>query len=153
MSGKNDEDHFGLRKVTHVKDNRKGIAVAHTAVSVSTIIPLGFYFERKGNNAVSCFNHIFAKMFPPNDFDKLPDLSRVEVHSDRGYTLEGTIFNFLVPGGANFTNTCKRVLPFPYLWGMRPRQGDTHNILKENGCPALYSIKEIIAKGFYFILF
>ena len=129
-SGKNDEDHFGLRKVTHVKDNRKGI-ISHTAVSLSTIMPLGYLFERKGNNAVGCFQQLFSKMFPPNDFDTLPDLNRVTEHSDCGYTPEGTIFNFLIPTGSDFHNTCKRIEPFPLLWGMKPKRGDTRTMLKE----------------------
>ena len=145
VSGKNAEDDFGLRKVTHVKDNRKGI-ISHTAVSVSTVMPLAFIFERKGSNATDCFGQIFSEMFPSNEFSRLPDLNRVTVHSDRGYTLESTIFQFLIPGGANFTNTVKRISPFPFLWGMRPRRGDTRTILTENGCPSLY-VKEIFSNG------
>ena len=101
-------------------------------------------FERKGSNATDCFASLFSEMFPPNEFGRLPDLNRVTVHSDRGYTLESTIFQFLVPGGADFTNTVKRISPFPFLWGMKPRRGDTQTILKESGCPGLY-VKEIIA--------
>ena len=146
VSGKNDEDHFGLRKVTHVKDNGKGI-ISHTAIFLSTIMPLAFMFERKGNNAVDCFSKLFSDMFPANEFGKnLPDLNRVTVHSDRGYTLESTIFQFLIPSGANFTNTVKRVSPFPFLWGMKPRREETRTILTENGCPALY-VKEIMSSG------
>ena len=145
VSGKNDEDHFGLRKVTHVKDNRKGI-ISHTAVSLSTIMPLAFMFERKGNKATECFSKLFSDMFPPNEFSRLPDLNRVTVHSDRGYTLESTIFQYLIPGGANFTNTVKRIAPFPFLWGMKPKRGDTRTILKESGCPGLY-VKEIVSNG------
>ena len=81
VSGKNDDDHFGLRKVTHVKDNRRGI-ISHTAVSLSTIMPLAFMFERRGNNAVDCFSKLFSDMFPANEFGKFPDLNRVTVHSD-----------------------------------------------------------------------
>lgn len=144
-SGRNDEDHFGLRKVTHVKDNRKGI-ISHTAVSTAAVMPLGFMFERKGNNAVSCFSKLFSTMFPSNEFGQLPNLNSVMVHSDRGYTLESTLFQFLMPSGANFTNTCKRIEPFPFLWGMKPKNGDTRTILTETGCPALY-IKDIVFKG------
>ena len=85
-------------------------------------------------------------MFPANGFGNLTDLNRVTVHSDRGYTLESTIFQFLIPSGANFTNTVKRISPFPFLWGMRPKRGDTRTILTESGCPALY-LKEIISNG------
>ena len=120
-SGKNDQDHFGLGKVTHVKDNRKGI-ISHTAVSVSTMIPLGFLFERKGNNAIGCFNQLFSRMFPPHDYGKLPDLNRVVLHSDCGYTLESTLFDFLIPGGANFTNIFNRIATFPFLWGMKKNE-------------------------------
>ena len=144
-SGKNEEDHFGLRRVTHVKDNRRGI-ISHTAVSTTTLMPLGFLFERKGNNAISCFNESFSQMFPSNEFGGLPDLNGVMLHSDRGYTLESTVFQLMIPAGANFTNTVKRIEPFPFLWGMKPRRGETRTILKDSGCPALY-IKEIIDKG------
>ena len=144
-SGKNDDDHFGLRKVTHVKDNRKGI-ISHTAVSVSTIMPLGYIFERKGNNAISCFKTLFGRMFPPNDFDSLPNLNGVMVQSDRGYTLEETIFQFLIPAGATLNNTCKRIAPFPFLWGMKKKRNDVRTMLKESGCPALY-VKNLVHQG------
>ena len=146
VSEKNDEDYFGLRKVTHVKDNRKGI-ISHTAVSLSTIMPLAFMFERKGNNATGCFSKLFSDLFPPNEFGRLPDLNRVTVHSDRGYTLESTIFQFLIPGGADFTNTVKRISPFPFVWGVKLKRGDMRTNLKdESGCAALY-LKEIIFNG------
>ena len=109
-------------------------------------MPLAFMFERRGNNGTSCFSTLFSEMFPANGFGNLPDLNRVTVHSDRGYTLESTIFQFLIPSGANFTNTVKRISPFPFLWGMRPKRGDTRTILTESGCPALY-LKEIISNG------
>ena len=127
-SGRNEDDYFGLRKVTHVKDNRKGI-VAHTAVSSTTNIPLAFMFERQGDRAIDCFTRIFSKLFPQNigggvSRDQLPDLSGVTNHSDRGYTLESTVFDFLLPAGAEFTNTAKRIMPFPFIWGMKTSDSD-----------------------------
>ena len=146
VSEKNDEDHFGLRKVTHVKDNRKGI-ISHTAVSLSTIMPLAFMFERKENNVTGCFSKLFSDLFPPNEFGRLPDLNRVTAHSDRGFTLESTIFQFLIPGRADFTNTVKRISPFPFVWGVKLKRGDMRTNLKdESGCAALY-LKEIIFNG------
>ena len=144
-SGRNDEDHFGLRRVTHVKDNRRGI-ISHTAVSVSTIMPIGFVFERKGNNAISCFKTMFGRLFPPNDFDSLPNLNGVLVQSDQGYTLEATIFQFLIPAGAQLNNTSKRIPPFPFLWGMKKKRNDNRTLLKESGCPALY-VKQLFHQG------
>ena len=143
-SGKNEDDHFGLRKVTHVKDNRKGI-IAHTAVSSSTNMPLNFMFERKGDRAVDCFMTIFSKLFPSNHggaAGSLPDLFGITNHSDRGYTLESTIFDFLVPAGADFTNTVKRIMPFPFIWGMKPTANETRTKLDEKGAPALF-VKEV----------
>ena len=143
-SGKNEDDHFGLRKVTHVKDNRKGI-IAHTAVSSSTNMPLNFMFERKGDRAVDCFMTIFSKLFPSNHggaAGSLPDLFGITNHSDRGYTLESTIFDFLVPAGADFTNTVKRIMPFPFIWGMKPTANETRTKLDERGAPALF-VKEV----------
>ena len=145
-SGRNEDDHFGLRKVTHVKDNRKGI-IAHTAVSSSTNIPLGFMFERRGDRAVECFTHIFSKLFPANvgggAADQLPDLCGVTNHSDRGYTLESTVFDFLLPAGADFTNTVKRIMPFPFIWGMKTSQNDPRTKLDEKGTPAIF-VKEVM---------
>ena len=57
-TGRNAVDDFGLRRVTHVKDNRKRI-ISHTAVTTTTNIPLGFIFERKGWTAVDCFMNLF----------------------------------------------------------------------------------------------
>ena len=140
-SGKNEEDDFGLRKVTHVKDNRKGI-IAHTAVNSSTIFPLGFLFERKGNRATDCFQNLFMNMFPASNFSDgnqtLPDLNGVINHSDRGYTLESTVFDFLLPAGSEFTNTVKRIAPFPFVWGMKVPDSDQREILDEKGAPALF---------------
>jgi hypothetical protein len=144
-SGANGEDDFGLRKVTHVKDNRKGI-IAHTAVSSTTNIPLCFMFERKGDTAVSCFTRIFGQMFPPNSSSDLPDLNGITNHSDRGYTIASTVFDFLLPAGAEFTNTVKRIMPFPYIWGMKTSTTEQREKLDEKGAPTLY-VKEITKHG------
>ena len=82
-------------------------------------------------------------MFPSGQgAGNLPNLHGVTNHSDRGYTLEKTIFKFLIPAGADLTNTVKRVMPFPFLWGMKPTRNDTRHLLNEKGAPAIY-IKEI----------
>lgn len=141
-SGNNAADDFGLRKVTHVKDNRKGI-IAHTAVSATTNIPLAFMFERKGNSATDCFKLLFGKLFPPNNSGDLPNLNGVTNHSDRGYTIARTIFDFLLPAGADFNNTVKRIQPFPFIWGMKPSRNDQREVLDESGAPTLF-IKEIM---------
>lgn len=143
-TGQNAFDQFGLRKVTHVKDNRKGI-VAHTAVSSSTNVPLSFVFEREGNNATQCFTALFGRMFPSRGHD-LPNLCGVKNHSDRGYTIEKTVFEFLIPAGADFNNTVKRIAPFPCVWGMKVHDSDKRTVLKEKGAPTLY-IKEIMNSG------
>ena len=135
-SGENSTDEFGLRKVTHVKDNRKGI-IAHTTVSTSTNLPFSFIFERKGNSAVECFTQIFGKMFPSSD-GRLPNLNGVTNHSDRGYTLKQTLFDFLLPAGADFNNTAKRIPPFPFLWGMKLTQNDKRKLLDEKGAPTIF---------------
>ena len=141
--GRNAIDDFGFRRVTHVKDNRKGI-ISHTAVTTTTNIPLGFIFERKGWTAIDCFMHLFGSMFPSSGgTGHLPNLQNITNHSDRGYTLEKTVFEFLLPAGADLTNTVKRVMPFPFLWGMKPTRNDTRELLDEKGSPALY-IKEIV---------
>ena len=148
-SGKNQEDDFMLRKVTHVKDNRKGI-VAHTAVSSTTNLPLSFMFERRKDKAVECFKRIFTNLFPSatggaaNDTNDLPDLFGVTNQSDRGYTLESTIFDFMLPSGADFNHTSKRIMPFPFVWGSaRTTADDPRTVLEEKGAPTLY-IKEIM---------
>jgi hypothetical protein len=143
-SGRNEEDDFGLRKVTHTQANRKGI-IAHTAVSTTINIPLCFIFERRGDKAVECFTRLFGKLFTKN-LGTLPDLHGVTNHSDRGYTLGNTIFDFLLPAGADFNNTCKRIAPFPFLWGMKPTTNDTRTILEEKGAPALF-VKNIFKSG------
>lgn len=142
-SGSNQLDDFGLRKVTHVKDNRKGI-IAHTAVSSTTNLPLCFMFERRGDSAVDCFKRIFGHLFPSSNPSNLPDLNGIRNHSDRGYTLESTVFNFLLPAGADFTNTVRQVMPFPFYWSARSHgNNDPREKLSEKGAPTLY-IKEIL---------
>ena len=85
-------------------------------------------------------------MFPSSGgAGDLPNLQNVTNHSDRGYTLEKTVFDFLIPAGADLTNTVKRVMPFPFLWGMKPTRNDTREVLDEKGTPAIY-IKEINKK-------
>ena len=148
-SGKNLEDDFGLRRVTHVKDNRKGI-VAHTAVSSTTNVPLNFMFERSGDKAIDCFKRLFSQMFTTGrvdgGVDAIPDLNGVTNHSDRGHTLQSTIFDFLLPAGCDFTNTAKRIQPFPFIWGMKVSQHDTRENLDEKGAPALF-VKETTQHG------
>lgn len=127
--------------MTHVKDNRKGI-IAHTAVSASTGVPLAFMFERKGYNAVECFTQVFGNLFPSGD-GRLPNLQGITNHSDRGYSIAQTLFDFLLPAGADFTNTTKRIPPFPFIWGMKPSRNDVRKELQEKGAPTLY-IREIM---------
>ena len=143
-SGANQLDDFGLRKVTHVKDNRKGI-IAHTAVSSTTNLPLCFMFERKGDNAVDCFKRIFGHLFPSSNPSHLPDLNGIRNHSDRGYAMESTIFKFLLPAGADFTNTVRQVMPFPFFWSARSSRSasETRQKLTETGAPTLF-VKEIV---------
>ena len=145
-TGRNAKDDFGLRRVTHVKDNRKGI-ISHTATTTGLNVPIGFIFERNGWTAVDCFMHLFGSIFPSSGgASNLPNLQNVTNHSDRGYTLEKTIFNFMIPAGADLTNTVKRVMPFPFLWGMKPKRNDTRELLDEKGTPALF-IKQISKSG------
>ena len=146
-SGQNQEDDFKLRKVTHVKDNRKGI-VSHTAVTTHATLILGTMFEVKGDTAVDCFKKLFTTMFPSNlgrGGEALPDLTGITNNSDRGYTIESTFFDFLIPSGADVNNTCKRIMPFPFIWGMKITARETRTELQEQGAPTLY-IKEIMTK-------
>jgi hypothetical protein len=115
-SGKNAEDAFTLRKVTHVKDNRKG-CISHTAGSTSTNILYGTMFEQEGDTAAKCFKNIFHSLFPSssNTDSELPDLHDVSNFSDRGYTLKTTLFDFLLPANADFNNTVKRTSPFSFV--------------------------------------
>ena len=142
LSGSNELDTFGLRKVTHVKDNRKGI-VAHTAVSTTANIPLCFIFERVGDTAVKCFLRIFGKLFPVGGSSDLPDLVGIRNHSDRAYTIRETLFDFFLPAGANFNNTAKRINPFPFIWGMKPSANDQRKVLDEKGAPTLF-VKDLV---------
>lgn len=138
-SGKNNEDDFNLRRVIHVRDNRKGF-VGHTAVSATNKLLLGFHLERKEERATEVFKSIFLKMFPSagGDSDGLPDLHGVTNHSDRGYTIANTMFGFMVPSGCDFNNTVKRIPPFPFIWGMKVSDNDPRQVLDEKGYPALF---------------
>ncbi len=144
-SGRNNRDDFGLRKVTHVKDNRKGI-IAHSAVSTATNIPLSITFERNGESAIKCFIRIFGQLFPKSTLsdrgdESYPNLDGVINHSDRGYTIKATTFDFLLPAGADFTNTVKRIMPFPFIWGAKVKSDDPRTRLDEKGAATLY-VKE-----------
>jgi hypothetical protein len=145
-SGRNANDTFKLRKVTHNKDNRKGI-INHSAISPFSILPLAAIFEMRGDRAVDCFKRLFYSMFPSHGSQQgsgaLPDLYGVSNKSDRGYTIESTIFDFLIPAGADINNTCKRIMPFPFLWGMKRTANETRTQLEEKGAPTLY-IKEMM---------
>ena len=147
QSGRNKEDQFKLRRVTHVKDNRKGI-VSHTAVLSSTTMLAAFIFEKSSDTAVACMKKNFSNLFPPNAEadDTLPDLSSVEDNSDRGYTIFETVFQFLLPAGADLTNTVKRIMPFPFVWGMKVRDTDPRKVPDEHGAPTLY-IRETMFKN------
>ena len=142
VSGMNLEDDFGLRRVQHVRDNRKGI-VAHTAISSASNLPLHFMFERNGDGATDCFKRIFSKMFNSNQ-ESIPDLNGIVNHSDRGYTIQSTIFDFLIPAGCDLTHTVKRIMPFPFVWGMRISDNDVRENLDEKGAPALF-VKETLS--------
>ena len=144
-SGENTSDDFKLRRVTHVRDNRKEI-VSHTAISVTTTLPLGFMFEKKGDKAVDCFKKVYSNLFPSSSTassNNLPDLIGVSSYTDQGYTIWDTIKNFLLASGADFTNTVKRIMPFPYLWGMKKSDRDPRTLLEEKGAPTLF-IKELV---------
>ena len=147
VGGRNMEDLFKIRRVTHVRDNRKGI-VSHTAVSATTTMLLSFMFETSGDKAVDCFKTIFQSLFPSTSQapNALPDLSGVTNHSDRGYTMKSTVFNFLLPAGADFTNTVKRIMPFPFVWKMKPTINDPRKVIDEQGAPTLY-IREVFKEG------
>ena len=84
-------------------------------------------------------------MYPTNE-GAVPSLEDVVNLSDRGYTIEETIFGYLIPSGAGFLHTAKRVSPFPFIWGKRPRRNDKRDYLGENGYPALF-IKELFSQG------
>lgn len=143
-SGRNQDDHFKLRKVTHVTDNRKGI-ISHTAVTTTANLIIAAMFEKTGDSAVDCFKQIFTHLFPSNARgDGLPDLSGVTNNSDRGYTIESSIFDFLIPSNAEINNTCKRIMPFPFIWGKMTAH-DTRTKLEEKGAPTLF-IKELMTK-------
>lgn len=148
-SGTNEEDNFGLRKVTHVNDNRKGL-VAHTAANAGIIFPVGFLMERVGERATDCFQRLFHNLFPPTSYSQgnqtLPNLNGVINHSDRGYTLESTTFDFLLPAGGDFNNTVKRIMPFPFVWGMKVPDSDPREVLDERGAPSLF-VKETKKHG------
>ena len=128
-----------MHKVTHIRDNRKGF-VAHTAALATTNILLSFLFEQKEDKATEVFKRLFLKMFPVagGDSNSIPDLCGVTNHSDRGYTIGSTTFGFMVPSGCDFTNTVKRIAPFPFVWGMKISQRDPRQLLDERGTPALF---------------
>lgn len=144
-SGENGTDDFGIRRVRHTQDNRKGV-ISHTAVSSLTTILLGFLFEKKGATAFDCFKSLFGTIFPSTSGVGLPNLAGVKNHSDRGYTLGDTVFKFLLPAGADFTNTVRRVSPFPFWWGPKQPQHDKRQALNPVGAPTLY-VKEIVKNG------
>lgn len=138
QSGRNRDDNFGIMNTTHNRDNRKGI-VAHTDVSEPLLLPLCFRFQRVGETAVDNFKAIFMHLYPGNGLGRgLPDLNGSHNHSDRGYTRYETVFKFLVPAGAEFTNTLMRVHPNPYVWGMKTSDNDRRTKLDEKGCPTLF---------------
>ena len=143
-SGTNLEDTFGLRKVTHVRDNRKGI-VSHTAGSLTTNMLYGFIFEEKGKNAIQCFKDLFHALFPSQGTSpgSVPNLEGVENFSDRGYTHEDTSFNLLLLAGGDFNNTCKKVPPFPFIWEMKKDERDPRTKLDVSGSPALF-LKQVM---------
>lgn len=143
-SGKNAEDAFGLRGVTHVKDNRKGI-IAHVSGSSLTNLNNCFIFEEKGSTAVSCYREVFNTLFPSldNARDALPDLDGVMNYSDRGYTIAETVFDFLLAAGADFNNTVKRIAPFPFVWDMKVAESDKRTLLDARGGMTLF-LKEIV---------
>ncbi len=144
-SGKNMNDHFGIRKTTHVKDNRKGFT-DHASATMPLIFPMQFIFEMEGDNAIKCFKKLYSLMFGTNKIDEIPDLTGVYNLSDRGYTIEETIFEYLIPAGASFLHTAKRVSPFPFIWGKRPGRADRRTYLSETGTPALF-IKNVHRGG------
>ena len=142
-SGVNAEDHFTLRKVTHIKDNRKGI-ISHTAGSTTTNILYCTMFEQQSDTATTCFKKIFNHLFPSSSSigSELPDLNDVSNFSDRGYTIKETLFDYLLPANADFNNTVKRIPPFPFVWDMRVPEGDRRTKLDAKGAPALF-VKDI----------
>ena len=124
-SGANAEDHFTLRKVTHIKDSRKGI-ISHIAGSTSTNILYCTMFEGQSDTATTCFKKIFNHLFPSSSSigSELPDLNDVSNFSDQGHTIKETLLDYLLPANADFHNTVKIIPPFAFVWDMWVPEGD-----------------------------
>ena len=76
-------------------------------------------------------------MFPSED-GTLPNLNGVRNHSDRRYTIVQTFFKCVLPAGADFNNSAKRIPSFPFIWGMKPPRNDVQKELEEKGVPTIY---------------
>lgn len=153
MAKKAVRDTFGIKITRHVKDNRIGM-ILHTAVSSALNIPLGCTFERVKENTQTCFERIFQLMFGINGG---VDLTNVNVHSDRGYSLPSVMFDFLIASGANVVCTTKRFLVcWPFNFGGKAQAStDSRTFIDSLGAPTLFiknttvgGIKQVLAVAF-----
>ena len=131
-------DTFGIKYTTHVKDNCKGV-IAHTAVSSGINIPLGFAFERKKDNALTCFKRILNSLFNRTGGGEFPDLQNVLIASDRGYMLPELVFKYLIFCGCMTIGTTKRLVQgWPFTFDQIMKNNDQRKAIQMKGAPTLY---------------
>lgn len=145
MSGENIRDTFGLKYVTHVRRNRKGM-VAHSAVTSGVNIPLGISFERLNDTSSICFKRILNNLFGNGAGDSA-NLRGVLVHSDRDYMVPSNVFDYLASCKADFVGTTKRSAQcWPFTFNQKQRDGDLRTHLETAGTPSLF-VKYVVKHG------
>ena len=136
------DDLYNLKYTTHVKPNRKGI-VAHTAVSVGALMPLGLKFEKAKDSPITCAKDLLDFHFK---HDGSTDLSNVDVHFDRGYSHPNMVFGYVLKCGGNVLGTIMRLLAcWPFTFKQNLKENDARTLIETNGAPSLflkYSKKE-----------
>lgn len=97
----------GLKKVHHVKDNRRGFTL-HTAAFSAMCVPVCILFQREVESVQDTYLRILKSLFGERG-ENMPDLRGVTLASDRGYWKPSLIFQHCLESGANIEGTVQRV--------------------------------------------
>ena len=120
---------MGIRIAKHVADNRFGFTVDTVADAVTLLIANVQVALVGVPQHEAMRNQLFGSTFGRHPF-RVPDLTNVEMHCDRGYFSETTFLAILLQAGCWLTCTCPRGkwLPFHTVY-----EGDDRIIILEAG--------------------
>jgi hypothetical protein len=129
------KDSYGLKYVTHVKDNYKG-SNCHVAATTCTLFPMAIRWEKQGESSSICIKKILECLFR-NTVGGYPDFRHITLFSDRGYWTPSLVY-FLLSCGAFVVGTIIRNLCWPLTNCPEKKDNDKRTFLDPKGPQTLY---------------